>query len=144
MRQDKNKIINFISHLSNIRLMTKKYDPKKSLSKQFPNIRTEDQSNLQTVLKELSKEGLHVRLAGSALERTTYYDIDLGAWDKDPGTKSRDAVKSLLEKLGVAEYEQIFIPATYVHGWVRFEYRGTRFDLICTSFPYYLGYLTGN
>lgn len=120
--------------------MPKTYNPRRSLSKQFPNIRPTDQPNLQTVLKALAKEGLHVRLAGSALERTNYNDIDLGAWDKDQGTVQRP-VESFLEKLGVTEYESLFVAATWAHGWVRFEYQGTRFDLVCTNHEYYLGYL---
>lgn len=121
--------------------MTQKYNTRKSISKQFPNIRSEDQLNLRTVLKALGEEGLHVRLAGSALKRTDYNDIDLGAWDKDREQYKKRPVESLLEKLGVTEYERMSIAATWVHGWARFEYQGTRFDLVCTNHEARLGYL---
>ena len=120
--------------------MPQDYNSRKSISQQFPYIRPDDQSNVKTVVDMLMKVGLQVQLAGSALERADYNDIDLGAWNRKRGD-ARPLVGPLLEQLGVTSSEKIIIPATYVHGWFRFEYQGTRFDLVCASHKYYLGYL---
>ncbi|MBI2103173.1 hypothetical protein HYT55_04995 [Candidatus Woesearchaeota archaeon] len=122
--------------------MPQKYNSHHSVKHQFPYIRIDDQVNVRDVLRFLDTAGVNVRLAGSALERTDYDDIDLGVWNKQRRGDVGNVVKNLFVELGVTNHTRTHVAATWVRDWVEFEYKGTRFDLIyCPSSEWYLGYL---
>ncbi|MBS3169845.1 hypothetical protein J4210_05135 [Candidatus Woesearchaeota archaeon] len=122
--------------------MPQKYDSHHSVKHQFPHIGIDDEVNVRDVLRFLDTAGVNVRLAGSALNRTDYDDIDIGAWNKRGRGNVGDVVKNLFLELGVTDHTRNHVAATWVRDWVEFEYKGTRFDLIyCPSSEFYLGYL---
>ena len=122
--------------------MPQKYNPNHSVVRQFPKIREDDQTNVRDVLRFLDTAGVNVRLAGSALERADYDDIDIGAWNKRGRGNVGDVVKNLFLDFGVTDHTRNHVAATWVRDWVEFDYNGTRFDLIyCPSSEFYLGYL---